>query len=317
MQLPTGMATVVLFRKLQRINKALGLTSYCSDQGRPAAAVPEQSQEPDMSTSAVFRPRRILTLTAAGLALALVAGCAKTTRGTTGTHAAPDVNYIAPGSSEARAEVDRWGGAYQSNPADRNAAIGYANALRRNGQLDQASAVLRQFIIKNGNDRDVASAYGKLLAMTGNFGEALNVLQDAQTPTQPDWRLMSAEAAVHDQMGNNEKARQLYTQALKIAPNEPSIMNNLGLSYLLSGQLPDAEYALRRAAQNPRADSRIRQNLALTLALQGKFQEAEQVATTELDPQQAASNIAYVRAMLDARRQQGAGASQGQKPQRG
>ncbi|MFN4009214.1 MAG: tetratricopeptide repeat protein [Pannonibacter sp.] len=272
-----------------------------------------------MSESAATRParpHRILTLAATALALILVGGCAKTTRGTTGTHAAPDVNYIAPGSSEARAEVDRWGGAYQANPADRNAAIGYSNALRRNGQLEQATAVLRQFIIKNGNDRDVASAYGKLLAMTGNFPEALNVLQDAQSPTQPDWRLMSAEGAVHDQMGNNARARQLYTQALKIAPEEPSILNNLGLSHLLSGQLPDAEYALRRAAQNPRADSRIRQNLALTLALQGKFQEAETVATAELDPQQAASNIAYVRGMLDARRQQGAAPAQGRTPQR-
>lgn len=268
-----------------------------------------------MSDSAAIRPRRILSLAATALALALVGGCAKTTRATTGSHAGPDMNYVAPGSAQARADVDRWGSTFQSNPSSKDATIGYANALRRNGQLEQASAVLRQFIIKNGNDRDVASAYGKILAMTGNFGEALNVLQDAQSPTQPDWRLMSAEAAVHDQMGNNDRARQLYTQAMKLAPDEPSIMNNLGLSYLLSGLLPESEHTLRRAAQSPRADSRIRQNLALVLALQGKFQEAEQVATAELDPQQAASNIAYVRAMLDARRQQAQGG--GQKPQRG
>ncbi|NBN64655.1 tetratricopeptide repeat protein [Pannonibacter tanglangensis] len=265
------------------------------------------------------RSHRILTLAAVAVAVTLAGGCAKSPRGTTGTHAAPDVNYVAPGSSQARAEVERWGSAYQSNPSDRDAAVGYANALRRNGQLEQATAVLRQFIIKNGNDREVSSAYGKLLAMNGNFPEALNVLQDAQNPAQPDWRLMSAEAAVHDQMGNHDRARQLYAQALKIAPDEPTILNNMGLSYLLSAQLPEAEYTLRRAAQSPRADSRLRQNLSLALALQGKFAEAEQVAMTELDPEQASANIAYVKAMLAASRQQGqqSQTSTAQPPRRG
>ncbi|MFX8883391.1 hypothetical protein ABTM86_19475, partial [Acinetobacter baumannii] len=55
---------------------------------------------------------------------------------------------------------------------------------------------------------------------------------------------------------------------------------------------------LRKAAASPRADSRVRQNLALALGLQGKFTEAEQVARAELSQEQADANVAYLRAMI-------------------
>ena len=66
--------------------------------------------------------------------------------------------------------------------------------------------------------------------------------------------------------------------ALKIAPGEPSVLTNLGLSYALTKELPLAEDALRQASASPRADARVRENLALVLALEGKFAEAETVS---------------------------------------
>ena len=72
----------------------------------------------------------------------------------------------------------------------------------------------------------------------------------------------------------------------------------LGLSFMLTNDLKNAEATLRRAAASPRADSRIRQNLALALGLEGKFPEAEQVARSELSPDQAEANVAYLKGML-------------------
>ncbi len=247
---------------------------------------------------------RLLTISAALAAALMVSGCASSKR-SVGTHGAASAHYYAPGSQDARRAVDYWGRAYESNPKDREAVLNYAAALRRNDQLPQAEAVLRKAVINDGRDRDIASAYGKTLAMNGKLDESLQVIRGAQSPTRPDWRLMSAEAAVIDQMGDGQTARSLYAQALKIAPGEPSILNNLGMSYLLSGDLNDAETVLRSASQSPKADSRIRQNLALVLGLQGKFGEAEQVARTEIDPAQADANIAYLKAMLAKRRANG------------
>jgi Flp pilus assembly protein TadD len=109
---------------------------------------------------------------------------------------------------------------------------------------------------------------------------------------------LSAQGAVLDQLGRHEEAQRYYLTALKIVPDEPSVLSNLGLSYALSKDLPNAEATLRRAAAHPPVDSRVRQNLALVVGLQGRFPEAEQIAAADLPPDQAAANVAYLRQML-------------------
>jgi len=89
-----------------------------------------------------------------------------------------------------------------------------------------------------------------------------------------------------------------YTTALKIVPEEPSVLSNLGLSYMLTRELPQAEETLRRAYSNPRADARVRQNLALVVGLQGRFAEAETIAKGDLPADEATANVAYLREML-------------------
>lgn len=253
------------------------------------------------NTGSNTRRSRLAKTVMAMTALVLITGCASN-KSNTGTHSPASGGYYStPGSSQARAAVSKWSKAYEKDRKNRAAILGYSNALSQNGQTPQAMAVLRAGVITYPQDREIASAYGKVLAMNGRFDEAMNVLKGAQRPDTPDWRLMSAQAAIYDQMGQNVKARSLYKQALKIAPDDPSLLNNLGLSYLLSNDLPEAEYTLRQAAALPGADSRVRQNLALVLGVQGKYDEAIQVAQAELDPRQAEANIAYLRSMMQKR----------------
>ncbi|MCJ9725596.1 pilus assembly protein TadD, partial [Agrobacterium sp. BETTINA12B] len=107
-----------------------------------------------------------------------------------------------------------------------------------------------------------------------------------------------AEGAILDQLGRSNEARGKYRDALVLAPNESSILSNLGMSYVLTGDLKTAESYLRSAAGQQAADSRVRQNLALVVGLQGRFPEAEQIARQELTQQQADANVAYLRGML-------------------
>ena len=107
----------------------------------------------------------------------------------------------------------------------------------------------------------------------------------AHTPDQPDWRILSAQGAVLDQMGRHEDARRYYASALKIVPDEPSVLSNLGLSYALSKDLRKAEEILRQASERKGAEPRVRQNLALVVGLQGRFAEAETIARGDLSPE--------------------------------
>lgn len=202
-----------------------------------------------------------------------------------------------------RAEIDRLGQAYQQNQSDPQAAIAYAQALRRTDQQAQAVAVLEQATIKNPKHMTLLGEYGRALADAGRFQQALDVLSRSHTPDRPDWRILNAQGAIHDQLGNFKEARRLYQTALKIVPEEPSVLSNLGLSYILSKDLKQAESTLRRASANPRAEKRVRQNLALSLALQGKFDEAEKIAGGDLPPEEASANIAMLRDMIKQQQQ--------------
>lgn len=235
---------------------------------------------------------------AAAIALGLsLAGCATTSRSgdpdTTGSIAlttAPDAN---PDGTAAT-----WTDRYKANPDDPGTAMAFARALRADGRAAQAVDVLQRTMVQRPNDTAVASAYGKALAEKGDFDAALRVIRAANSPRTPDWRLTSAEGAILDQMGQPQAARALYETALKLAPDEPTVLNNYALSFTLTNQLPEAERILRRAAGDPRADARIRQNLALVVGLQGRFDEARRIATEALPKPQADANIAYLRAML-------------------
>ena len=123
----------------------------------------------------------------------------------------------------------------------------YGKALRAAGQRSQAVAVLEQATIAHPDNKALLAGYGRALADNGNFQQAFDVLSRAHSPDDPDWRILSAQGAVLDQLGRYDEARQYYASALKIAPDEPSVLSNLGLSYVLSKDLPKAEETLRRA----------------------------------------------------------------------
>jgi Flp pilus assembly protein TadD len=240
-------------------------------------------------------PARLLASTAFAVLVAVaVSGCQTSkSQDTTGSISARP-------TSEAgwRSEIDRWAALYRSHPEDTVNAIQYAQALRATGQRAQAAAVLEQASIQNPNDKALLGAYGRALADVGNYSQALDVLGRAHTPEQPDWRILSAQGAVLDQLGRYEDARRYYASALKIMPDEPTVLSNLGLSYALTKELAKAEVTLRRATAQSGVDARARQNLALVVGLQGRFAEAESIARADLPPDEAAANVTYLRQIL-------------------
>ena len=47
-----------------------------------------------------------------------------------------------------------------------------------------------------------------------------------------------------------------------------------------------------------KSEPRIRQNLALVVGLQGRFEEARQIASEDLPPDEVEANMAYLQKML-------------------
>jgi Flp pilus assembly protein TadD len=247
--------------------------------------------------SKIYPARRLASLSIAVLIAAGAAGCGTLQQAglTTGAVAAP--SPATPADPRKAAQV--WGERYRADPRDAAAAVNYAQALRGIGQRAQAVAVLEQASMHNSGNMELAGAYGRALADVGKHEQALEVLNRAHTPDSPDWRILNATGVVLDQLGRHDEAQNHYASALRIMPDDSAVLSNLGLSYVLSKKLPEAEATLKRAVAAGRTtDPRVRGNLALVIGLQGRFAEAEAIARADLPPDQAAANVAYLREMI-------------------
>ena len=200
--------------------------------------------------------------------------------------------------SDPRRDIGALRDRYRANPKDADLALNYAAALRAAGERSQAVAVLEQATIANPKNRALLAGYGRALADNGNFEQAFDVLSQAHSPEDPDWRILSVQGAVLDQQGKFEEARQYYASALRIVPDEPSVLSNLGLSYLLSKELGKAEEVLRKAYSHAQNDRRIRMNLAVVLGLEGRMAEAENIARANLPVDEATANVAELKRLL-------------------
>jgi Flp pilus assembly protein TadD len=249
----------------------------------------------------LLRQRRLARLVAATTSSAVLAlalcGCQLTSSNDiTGSIGDKADTSVSP--DDARHDVDANRERYRANPKDPAVALQYARALRAAGERSQAVAVLEQAVIANPGNKKLLAGYGRALADNGNFQQAFDVLSRAHSPQDPDWRILSVQGTVLDQMGRFDEARQYYASALKIEPDDPSTLSNLGLSYLLSKDLPKAEENLRRAYDHAGNDPRVRMNLAVVLGLEGKTSEAENIAKANLPVDEATANVAELKRLM-------------------
>ena len=215
------------------------------------------------------------------LSAALLSGCTTLNGGEPsrpGLGAASDLPVHMTDPRDFVAAASYWGGVYEQDPQNAEAAAKYARGLRHLGSLQQALIVLQQAAAQHPNDANILAEYGKALTASGKPDQAEALLAKAGVLLPTDWTILSA--------------------ALQLAPENPTVLTNLGLSYALSGELARAEETLRRAVANPAAGAHARQNLALVLGLQGDFEEAERLARADLPPSLAVGNISYLRNML-------------------
>src|SRR5947199_566105 len=239
-------------------------------------------------------------LGSAALAAILAAGLGgcQTMADITGSISSSKAAQAGP-EADPRRTAEAYGERYRANPKDADAALRYGQALRATGQRVQAVALLEQATIAHPGNKALLATYGRALADNGNFKQAFEVLGRAHSPDNPDWRILSVQGTALDQLGRHDEARRYYASALKIVPDEPSVLSNLGMSYVLSKDLPKAEENLRRAFGHAGADTRVRQNLGLVVGLQGRFAEAEAIVKADLPPEEAAANVAYLKQMLN------------------
>jgi len=184
--------------------------------------------------------------------------------------------------------------------------------MSKRGSLDAALQYLQQIQASDDKQRaQLILVEGQLLREAGQRSEAYLVLQDglAKLPDNPDLlygaamladmidkpdefermmrkliQIQPDHAHAYNALGyglleRNERipeALQLVEKALRLAPDDPAIMDSVGWAYYLSGKLKESEEMLRRAfAVDP--DPEIAAHLGEVLWMKGEKAEAKKV----------------------------------------
>ena len=77
---------------------------------------------------------------------------------------------------------------------------------------------------------------------------AQKLLEQADDPANPDWKVISARGTVLAKQGLYRDAIPFYERALALAPDQPSVLNNLALAHAMEGNADKAEPLLKQAA---------------------------------------------------------------------
>jgi Flp pilus assembly protein TadD len=196
--------------------------------------------------------------------------------------------------------ISEAGSKWEKDRGNARLGLAYAAGLQSIGQQDKRLEVLKTIAQANPKEPQLMSIYGKALAESGRAEEASNVLSRSAASGPADWKTLSALGSSYDQQGRYAEARTQYEAALQASPGNPSVLNNMGMSYALEGNLPKAEEILRKAAAAPGGakNPRLTQNLSLVVGLQGRFDEAREIASRDLPPDQVEANMAYLQKML-------------------
>jgi Flp pilus assembly protein TadD len=190
---------------------------------------------------------------------------------------------VSDGRAELAKATEYWGKAYTQDPKDPQAALNYARNLKAQGEKQQALAVLQQASAAHPTNKNIAGEYGRLLLEFNHVTLAEKLLEQADDPLHPDWKIVSARGTVFAKQNQYSQAVPLFERALQLSPDQPSVMSNLALAYAMEGNVEKAEPLLRKTA---------------ALGLQGKYDEAKQVIARDVPPDRAAANIDYLQQMV-------------------
>ncbi len=160
-----------------------------------------------------------------------------------------------------------------TNPDDPDLLSAYAEGLRKQGKDAEAEAALTRAVAKSPFHQRARWQLGQLLQEDGRSQDAVEVYEE-MLRIQPD------DAETHFAIGSilldEDPAAALpyLEEASRLAPSKSKFLTSLGVAYLKTGRMSEAEATLRRAIALSPDDPSIRNNLGIVLVQSGRFEEA-------------------------------------------
>jgi Flp pilus assembly protein TadD len=114
----------------------------------------------------------------------------------------------------------------------------------------------------------------QILASQGRDAECASVLAQSIRQNPKFLPAYCDLAELHLRHGQVQQAMQTLLAALKVAPKDPRLVNNLGMCFILKKDPKAALPLFTRAAALAPAEPRYRANMAMALGLLGRYDES-------------------------------------------
>ena len=174
--------------------------------------------------------------------------------------------------------------------------LGLADALRRLGETDRALAAYDLIVKEAPTNIDAREGRGLTLMAQGKTVDAGREFSEIIKVDQRRWRTLNALGILFVTKNLIPEAMAYYNEALRQSPNNPSVLNNVGLSRAVDKDYDRAIEALEHAARVAPPDDRRKQielNLAMVHAISGDMESARTLAAKYLDGPALANNLGF------------------------
>lgn len=118
----------------------------------------------------------------------------------------------------------------------------------------------------------------------------LSMIERAADDPRPYHRL----AIMNAQDGHWENAKQLFEQALQLAPSDADLLGDAGYFYYLIGEMQQAETLLTRAVRTDPTAAKHSNNLAILLGENGRYDESLDLFRRNGSEAEAFANLGFV-----------------------
>ncbi|MFL5253997.1 MAG: tetratricopeptide repeat protein [Rhodopila sp.] len=177
----------------------------------------------------------------------------------------------------------------QRTPDDALAQERYGLAAERARLYSEALAALDRAVQVGGPIPARLVEQGRIALEAGDMPAAVQAYTRALEREPANISALNGLGVAEDLQRRHAEAQAHYREALRLAPNDWGIRNNLALSLLMSGRAGQACEVLADAATDPAAPRQARHNLGLALVAAGKREDAIRVLRIDTPAPEAAA----------------------------
>lgn len=155
-----------------------------------------------------------------------------------------------------------------------------ADKLRQANACQEAIIIYEKSIEITKNNLSASNGKALCLMELAEFDKAAKIFENIISKDATKWQAINGLAIIYAVLGKKKESEEYFNMAMELNPDNPVILNNIGLISGIAGNKDLAVNSLTKAQNLPQNDKKrkkITNNLALIYGINGDLSSAEKI----------------------------------------